>query len=63
MTTSPIGTKLDWNVHWKYTKETRGPKCPKGCCMFLIFFSESKVPIGTKLDRNVYWMKSLFFVD
>jgi hypothetical protein len=31
--------------------------CQKGCCLFLIFFSETTGPIGTKLDdRNVHCM-------
>jgi hypothetical protein len=28
-------------VDWKQTNETRGSKVLKGCCLFLIFFSET----------------------
>ena len=61
-------TKPMWNQTWKecslllcffvvdrmYTKETIDPEVQKGCCLFLIFFSEFTGPIGPKVGRNVH---------
>jgi len=37
-----------------YIKETGGAKVSKGCCLFLMFFSETTEPIGTKHGKNVH---------
>ena len=37
-------------------KKQEVQRCKKGCCLFIIFLSETTGPIGTKLGRNGHWM-------
>ena len=47
-------TVMFFVVDQMYTKETIDPEVQKGCCLFLIFFSEFTGPIGPKVGRNVH---------
>jgi hypothetical protein len=47
-------TVMFFVVDRMYTKETIDPEVQKGCCLFLIFFSEFTGLIGPKVGRNVH---------